>query len=142
MAHLPTARRFPRRIRRPAIFSSANCGAVPVRPAGRRYGRLSFRGLGASARSPNKRELYDERGQSGVQDASEQRQHGQAVDPKPPATHSELPAQELDLPSLWQAVRDGLRDSVPETTYRLWLEPLKAAAAQGDTLYVSAPDGI
>jgi chromosomal replication initiator protein len=93
-------------------------------------------------RGPRTRESYDERGQSGVQDASEQRQQGQTVEPTSPATHSELPAQELDLANLWQAVREGLRDSVPETTYRLWLEPLKAAAAQGDTLYVSAPDGI
>jgi chromosomal replication initiator protein len=51
------------------------------------------------------------------------------------------PAQQ-DLGSIWQAVNDRLRASVPEPTFRLWLEPLRAAAAQGDTLYIKAPDGI
>jgi chromosomal replication initiator protein len=51
-------------------------------------------------------------------------------------------AQQQDLGSIWQAVTDRLRTSVPEATFRLWLEPLRAAAAQGDTLYVKAPDGI
>jgi chromosomal replication initiator protein len=47
-----------------------------------------------------------------------------------------------DLGSIWQAVTERLRASVPDATFRLWLEPLRAAAAQGDTLYVNAPAGI
>jgi chromosomal replication initiator protein len=47
-----------------------------------------------------------------------------------------------DLGSIWEAVTERVRASVPEPTFRLWLEPLRAAAAQGDTLYIKAPDGI
>jgi chromosomal replication initiator protein len=49
---------------------------------------------------------------------------------------------ERDPGSIWRAVAEKLRESVPESTFKLWLEPLRATAAQGDTLYVSAPDGI
>ena len=63
-------------------------------------------------RGPRTRESYDERGQSGVQDASEQRQQGQTVEPTSPATHSELPAQELDLANL---LKEALQEvSSPE----------------------------
>jgi chromosomal replication initiator protein len=31
---------------------------------------------------------------------------------------------------------------VPESTYRLWLEPLQPVGAGGDTLYLTAPEGI
>jgi chromosomal replication initiator protein len=31
---------------------------------------------------------------------------------------------------------------VPESTYRLWLEPLRVAGADADTLYLTAPEGI
>jgi chromosomal replication initiator protein len=48
--------------------------------------------------------------------------------------------QELD--ALWRATQDRLRASVPESTYRLWLEPLKATGGDGETLYLSAPEGI
>jgi chromosomal replication initiator protein len=47
-----------------------------------------------------------------------------------------------DLGALWQAVRDELRASVPDSTFRLWLEPLRATAVQGRTLFLSAPEGI
>jgi chromosomal replication initiator protein DnaA len=51
-------------------------------------------------------------------------------------------AAQQDLGSIWQAVTERLRVSVPDATFRLWLEPLRVAAAQGDTLYIRAPDGI
>jgi chromosomal replication initiator protein len=35
-----------------------------------------------------------------------------------------------------------LRASVPESTFRLWLEPLRPVGAQGDTLFLFAPAGI
>ena len=48
--------------------------------------------------------------------------------------------QELD--ALWRATQERLRASVPESTFRLWLEPLRAVGAEGDTLYLTAPEGI
>ncbi|HET7589775.1 MAG TPA: chromosomal replication initiator protein DnaA [Solirubrobacterales bacterium] len=47
-----------------------------------------------------------------------------------------------ELQALWQAVQDRLRSSVPESTYRLWLEPLEAAGVEGETLFLTAPEGI
>ncbi len=35
-----------------------------------------------------------------------------------------------------------LRASVPDSTFRLWLEPLRAVGARGRTLYLNAPEGI
>jgi chromosomal replication initiator protein len=50
------------------------------------------------------------------------------------------PRNELD--ALWQATQHRLKASVPESTYRLWLEPLEAAGVEGETLYLTAPEGI
>jgi len=50
------------------------------------------------------------------------------------------PRNELD--ALWRATQDRLRRSVPDSTYRLWLEPLEAAGAEGETLFLTAPDGV
>ncbi|HVY96526.1 MAG TPA: chromosomal replication initiator protein DnaA [Solirubrobacterales bacterium] len=47
-----------------------------------------------------------------------------------------------ELDALWGAICDELRGAVPESTFRLWLEPLKPAGAVGDTLYLSAPDKV
>jgi chromosomal replication initiator protein len=52
------------------------------------------------------------------------------------------PAEAQDIGSIWQAVSERLRAAVPDATFRLWLEPLRAAGVQGDTLYVEAPEGI
>lgn len=46
------------------------------------------------------------------------------------------------LETIWREVQRRLRGSVPDSTFRLWLEPLRALAAQGETLYLSAPEGI
>jgi len=48
--------------------------------------------------------------------------------------------QELD--ALWRATQSRLRTSVPESTFRLWLEPLQAVGSDADTLYLTAPEGI
>jgi len=53
---------------------------------------------------------------------------------------AEAPAE--DITSIWEAVRGRLRDSVPDSTFKMWLEPLRPAAAREDTLYLTAPDGI
>jgi chromosomal replication initiator protein len=50
------------------------------------------------------------------------------------------PAQNLD--ALWEDIQRRLRLAVPESTFKIWLEPLKAVGSQGTTLYLSAPDGI
>jgi chromosomal replication initiator protein len=47
-----------------------------------------------------------------------------------------------ELDALWRATQDRLRASVPESTYRLWLEPLQPVGSAGDTLYLTAPEGI
>jgi chromosomal replication initiator protein len=47
-----------------------------------------------------------------------------------------------ELEALWRATKERLQASVPESTYSLWLEPLEAAGAEGDTLYLKAPEGI
>jgi len=48
--------------------------------------------------------------------------------------------QELD--ALWRATQDRLRVSVPDSTFRLWLEPLRPVGLDADTLYLTAPEGI
>jgi chromosomal replication initiator protein len=45
-----------------------------------------------------------------------------------------------DLDALWRATQKRLRASVPESTYRIWFEPLSVAGAAGDTLYLTAPE--
>ncbi len=52
----------------------------------------------------------------------------------------DTPAQDLD--TLWEDVQRRLRLAVPESTFKIWLEPLRAVGAQGTTLYLAAPDGI
>jgi chromosomal replication initiator protein len=47
-----------------------------------------------------------------------------------------------DLQAIWRTTQDRLRGSVPDSTYRLWLEPLEAVGIAGDTLYLNAPDAI
>jgi chromosomal replication initiator protein len=46
------------------------------------------------------------------------------------------------LEALWAEVQSRLRTSVPESTFRLWLEPIRVVGARGRTLYLGAPDGI
>ena len=50
------------------------------------------------------------------------------------------PRHELD--ALWQEVQGRLQSSVPESTYRLWLEPLEAVGAEAETLFLAAPESI
>ena len=53
---------------------------------------------------------------------------------------SEQPAADPD--ELWRRVRDELKASLPESTYSLWLEPLRVVAVQGGTLLLSAPASV
>ena len=36
-----------------------------------------------------------------------------------------------DLAAIWQRVGDEIRASLPPSTYKLWLEPLRAVSARG-----------
>jgi chromosomal replication initiator protein len=47
-----------------------------------------------------------------------------------------------ELDALWRATQERLKASVPESTYRLWLEPLEAAGVEGETLYLAGPEGV
>ncbi len=47
-----------------------------------------------------------------------------------------------DFQTLWRTTQERLEGSVPDSTFRLWLEPLKAVGADADTLYLEAPEGI
>jgi chromosomal replication initiator protein len=47
-----------------------------------------------------------------------------------------------ELDALWRATQERLRAAVPESTFRLWLEPLRAVGADADALYLTAPEGI
>ncbi len=52
----------------------------------------------------------------------------------------ELSGQNFE--ALWEDVRQRLRSAVPESTFRIWLEPLRAVGARETTLYLTAPEGI
>ncbi len=54
---------------------------------------------------------------------------------------SRLPVRE-QLDSIWEHVRDELRQDVPDFKFHLWLEPLELAGVSGPTLYVRAPEHI
>jgi len=47
-----------------------------------------------------------------------------------------------NLDALWDDVRQRLRAAVPDSTFKIWLEPLRAVGGQGTTLYLAAPEGI
>jgi chromosomal replication initiator protein len=59
-----------------------------------------------------------------------------------PSSSEPPPAAAEDLSSIWEAACEHLRASVPTSTYRMWMEPLHPAASRGDTLHLTAPDGI
>jgi chromosomal replication initiator protein len=47
-----------------------------------------------------------------------------------------------ELDALWRATQDRLRASVPDSTFRLWLEPLHPVGTDDGALYLTAPEGI
>jgi len=47
-----------------------------------------------------------------------------------------------ELTSLWKRVRDELESSVPASTFRLWIEPLRTVSARGSTLYLTGPETV
>ena len=47
-----------------------------------------------------------------------------------------------NLDALWGDIQQRLRAAVPESTFKIWLEPVRAVGSQGTTLYLTAPEGI
>ncbi len=47
-----------------------------------------------------------------------------------------------NLDPLWEDIQQRLRVAVPESTFKIWLEPVRAVGTQGTTLYLGAPEGI
>jgi chromosomal replication initiator protein len=66
--------------------------------------------------------------------ASQARRYGRRAVPDNPSKD--------DLGAIWRATQKRLSASVPESTWRLWLEPLEVVGGEGDTLFLSAPEGI
>jgi chromosomal replication initiator protein len=62
-----------------------------------------------------------------------------ALSSPPPVPDDSSPT---DLQALWRTTQERLRESLPESTFRLWLEPLDAVGADAETLYLRAPEGI
>jgi chromosomal replication initiator protein len=59
--------------------------------------------------------------------------------PEDPAQQSQ---PQIELETVWDAVRRELRSEVTEVTFHIWLQPLEPAALLGGTLFVRAPDHI
>lgn len=47
-----------------------------------------------------------------------------------------------DLDALWRATRDRLRAAVPASTFNIWLDPIEVVGAAGQTLHLTAPEGV
>jgi chromosomal replication initiator protein len=47
-----------------------------------------------------------------------------------------------DAAKVWGDIREDLRDSLPQSTFSIWIEPLKAAGVSGDVLRLTAPEAI
>lgn len=44
-----------------------------------------------------------------------------------------------ELAPIWERVRENLRDKLPDTAFRLWIDPLRPVSAEGSTLHLAAP---
>ena len=47
-----------------------------------------------------------------------------------------------ELAALWRVTQERLKACVPESTYRLWLEPLEAVGVEGPVLFVTGPESV
>jgi hypothetical protein len=61
---------------------------------------------------------------------------------EPPIDPAEYAAGAEAARAAWPKIAARLEASVPESTFRLWIGPLQAVGAAGDTLYLAAEDGI
>jgi chromosomal replication initiator protein len=44
-----------------------------------------------------------------------------------------------DVSAIWAAAKEGLRGTMPASTFELWLDPVEAASVHGSTLVLTAP---
>ena len=49
---------------------------------------------------------------------------------------------DLDLARLWVEVRANLAASLPESTFRMWIAPVRPVARRGGTLFLQGPEGV
>lgn len=47
-----------------------------------------------------------------------------------------------DLHDVWHRAQRELQGSVPESTYRLWFDPLRAASSRGSVLFLTGPSHV
>jgi chromosomal replication initiator protein len=57
-----------------------------------------------------------------------------------PSPHA--PVSDLDLSPSWRRIRHELRRAVTDSTWHIWLEPLRARTLDGHRLLVEAPDDV
>jgi len=50
------------------------------------------------------------------------------------------PAAPADAAREWGRIREALATGVPESTFRMWIAPLKPVALRGETLHLDGPD--
>ena len=60
----------------------------------------------------------------------------------PSPKESITPGLNPQLARDWAIIRAGLRETVPDSTFEIWLAPLQPRALIGDTLVLAAPDQI
>ena len=49
---------------------------------------------------------------------------------------------DLDLARLWVEVRDSLASSLPESTFRMWIAPIRPVAERDEVLFFRGPEGV
>src|SRR3954451_10615584 len=60
----------------------------------------------------------------------------------PPGEETATPAVNRELDHAWQRIASELRRAVTDSTYAIWLEPLRVAELTADTVVVVAPDNL
>ena len=59
-----------------------------------------------------------------------------------PAGDSPGPPQDLNLARLWVEVRESLAASLPESTFRMWIAPIRPVAERNSILFFRGPEGV
>ena len=59
-----------------------------------------------------------------------------------PPGSSLKPPHDLDLARLWVEVRESLAASLPESTFRMWIAPIRPVAERNSILFFRGPEGV
>ncbi|MFM8519675.1 MAG: chromosomal replication initiator protein DnaA [Solirubrobacterales bacterium] len=59
-----------------------------------------------------------------------------------PAEGSSHPPHDLDLARLWVEVRESLAASLPESTFRMWIAPIRPVAERDAILFFRGPESV